>query len=232
MARAGTEWQGMAIEELEAHHADGAYAEVDIDDMDYDDDQGLYTYKCPCGAYVSVASAFFPVNPNPPRRIAHAAGDLFQISEEELEAGEEIAHCPSCSLILRVIYDPEEFAPIVLQPAQPQRAPSPAPGFEPGPETQREPEAEGEAESEVGPGESVASLEASRVAAALVGGVIARALATAEAELPSTYQPEPEPQPQAEAGRVAVTAEAAEAARVGRVAKMEGGGSAEDATGG
>ena len=60
------------------------YEEVDIDDMDFDEELGLYTYECPCG-------------------------DLFQISEEELAEGEEIAYCPSCSLVIRVLYDPEDF---------------------------------------------------------------------------------------------------------------------------
>jgi diphthamide biosynthesis protein 3 len=31
--------------------------------------------------------------------------------QEELMSGEEIARCPSCSLIIRVVYDPEMFAP-------------------------------------------------------------------------------------------------------------------------
>ena len=60
------------------------YEEVEIDEMDYDEEQGLYTYECPCG-------------------------DLFQISEEELAEGEEIAYCPSCSLVIRVLYDPSDF---------------------------------------------------------------------------------------------------------------------------
>lgn len=37
------------------------------------------------------------------------SGDKFQISLEELRNGEEIARCPSCSLIIRVIYNPEDF---------------------------------------------------------------------------------------------------------------------------
>lgn len=31
------------------------------------------------------------------------------VSREMLEFGEDVATCPSCSLIVRVIYDPEEF---------------------------------------------------------------------------------------------------------------------------
>ena len=32
--------------------------------------------------------------------------------QEELGAGEEIAHCPSCSLTIRVIYDPVRLIPL------------------------------------------------------------------------------------------------------------------------
>ncbi|KNC98913.1 uncharacterized protein SPPG_05877 [Spizellomyces punctatus DAOM BR117] len=60
------------------------YDEVEIEDMDYDAETKTYYYPCPCG-------------------------DKFQITEDELQDGEEIARCPSCSLIIRVIYDPEDF---------------------------------------------------------------------------------------------------------------------------
>ncbi|VDO00774.1 unnamed protein product [Rodentolepis nana] len=60
--------------------------EVEIEDMDYDEDEEMYYYPCPCG-------------------------DRFEISKEELQMGEDIAKCPSCSLIIRVIYDPEDFLP-------------------------------------------------------------------------------------------------------------------------
>lgn len=54
--------------------------EIEIEDMEYDEEEEMYYYPCPCG-------------------------DRFEISKEELEMGEEIARCPSCSLIIRVIYD-------------------------------------------------------------------------------------------------------------------------------
>jgi len=59
--------------------------EVEIEDFDWDDATQLYTYPCPCG-------------------------DRFQISKEELAQGEDIARCPSCSLIIRVIYNPVRAA--------------------------------------------------------------------------------------------------------------------------
>ncbi|KAI9140643.1 hypothetical protein BKA69DRAFT_1079022 [Paraphysoderma sedebokerense] len=60
------------------------YDEVEIEDFDFDEDAGIYYYPCPCG-------------------------DRFQITENELFDGEEVARCPSCSLIIRVIYDPDDF---------------------------------------------------------------------------------------------------------------------------
>lgn len=63
----------------------GFYDEVEIEDMEFNEELQTYFYPCPCG-------------------------DRFQITVEELRDGEEIARCPSCSLIIRVIYDPDQFA--------------------------------------------------------------------------------------------------------------------------
>ncbi len=62
------------------------YDDVEIEDMEWDSDLSAYTYQCPCG-------------------------DLFQISLDELRDGEEIALCPSCTLVVRVIYEPDDFPP-------------------------------------------------------------------------------------------------------------------------
>lgn len=58
-----------------------AYDEVEIEDMNWSEELQAFVYQCPCG-------------------------DLFQITLDELRAGEEIARCPSCSLFIRVIYNP------------------------------------------------------------------------------------------------------------------------------
>ncbi|KAB0804213.1 hypothetical protein PPYR_01183 [Photinus pyralis] len=58
--------------------------EIEIEDFEYDEEEEMYYYPCPCG-------------------------DRFCISKEELLAGEEVATCPSCSLIVKVIYDLETF---------------------------------------------------------------------------------------------------------------------------
>ncbi|KAJ2082840.1 Diphthamide biosynthesis protein 3 [Coemansia sp. RSA 988] len=64
----------------------GFYDEIEIEDMDFDKDLRVYHYPCPCG-------------------------DRFEISMVLLEEGECIAKCPSCSLLLKVIYDADEFGP-------------------------------------------------------------------------------------------------------------------------
>jgi DNA-directed RNA polymerase subunit RPC12/RpoP len=60
------------------------YEEVEIEDMEFDEDELIYTYPCPCG-------------------------DNFRITLEELLEGEDIAKCPSCTLRIMVIYDIEDL---------------------------------------------------------------------------------------------------------------------------
>lgn len=57
------------------------YDEIEIEDMTWDEEKKVYHYPCPCG-------------------------DRFEISRSQLANYEDIATCPSCSLIIRVIYDP------------------------------------------------------------------------------------------------------------------------------
>ena len=68
------------------------YDEIEIEDMTYDSTLEIYHYPCPCG-------------------------DRFEISIADLKDGEEIAVCPSCSLMIRVIFDVvsgEEFLLFLL----------------------------------------------------------------------------------------------------------------------
>lgn len=62
----------------------GYYDEIEIEDMDYDAATESYLYPCPCG-------------------------DKFRITKQELMEGEDIARCPSCSLLIKVIYDPDDL---------------------------------------------------------------------------------------------------------------------------
>jgi diphthamide biosynthesis protein 3 len=57
------------------------YDEIEIEDMTWDPEKRVYHYPCPCG-------------------------DRFEISRKQLTNYEDVATCPSCSLIIRVIYDP------------------------------------------------------------------------------------------------------------------------------
>ena len=56
------------------------YDEIEIEDFVWDSAAKVFHYPCPCG-------------------------DRFEISKAQLRDGEEIATCPSCSLIVRIIYD-------------------------------------------------------------------------------------------------------------------------------
>ncbi|KAJ9142577.1 hypothetical protein NKR19_g7137 [Coniochaeta hoffmannii] len=57
------------------------YDEVEIEDMTYDEALQIYHYPCPCG-------------------------DRFEISITDLrDESNDIAVCPSCSLMIRVIFE-------------------------------------------------------------------------------------------------------------------------------
>jgi diphthamide biosynthesis protein 3 len=60
--------------------AENIYDEVEIEDMTYDSTLEIYHYPCPCG-------------------------DRFEIGIADLRDGEEIAVCPSCSLMIKVIFE-------------------------------------------------------------------------------------------------------------------------------
>ncbi|BFZ57264.1 Diphthamide biosynthesis protein 3 [Savitreella phatthalungensis] len=64
--------------------SDNFYDEIEIEDMTFDKENGLYHYPCPCG-------------------------DRFEITIAQLAGGDDVARCPSCSLIILVIYDQDEF---------------------------------------------------------------------------------------------------------------------------
>jgi diphthamide biosynthesis protein 3 len=60
--------------------AENIYDEVEIEDFTWDPTLQIYHYPCPCG-------------------------DRFEIGLVDLQDGEDIAVCPSCSLMVRVIFD-------------------------------------------------------------------------------------------------------------------------------
>lgn len=60
------------------------YDDVEIEDMVFDPDTQIFTYPCPCG-------------------------DRFQITIDDMYDGENIAVCPSCSLMIQVIFEKEDL---------------------------------------------------------------------------------------------------------------------------
>lgn len=57
------------------------YDEIELEDMEFDEAKQVFHYPCPCG-------------------------DRFEITPAQLRDEEDIARCPSCTLIIRIIYDP------------------------------------------------------------------------------------------------------------------------------
>ena len=60
--------------------AESFYDEIEIEDMTFDKDLQIYHFPCPCG-------------------------DRFEIHIGDLRDGEDVAVCPSCSLMIKVIFD-------------------------------------------------------------------------------------------------------------------------------
>lgn len=66
------------------------YDEIEIDDMDFDEDEGRFTYPCPCGDK-------FQIN------IVHTS--LIINIQKDIVNGLDIGTCPSCSLQIKIIFD-------------------------------------------------------------------------------------------------------------------------------
>ncbi|CAL3973419.1 unnamed protein product [Diplocarpon coronariae] len=64
--------------------AENIYDEIEIEDMTYDPVLEIYHYPCPCG-------------------------DRFEIGIADLRDSEDIAVCPSCSLMIRVIFEVDDL---------------------------------------------------------------------------------------------------------------------------
>ena len=56
------------------------YDEIEIEDMTFDEALGIFHFPCPCG-------------------------DRFEIGLSDLRSGEDIAVCPSCSLMIKVSFE-------------------------------------------------------------------------------------------------------------------------------
>ncbi|KAI1084839.1 zf-CSL-domain-containing protein [Whalleya microplaca] len=74
------------------------YDEVEIEDMTFDETIQIYHYPCPCG-------------------------DRFEIALADLQdEATDIAVCPSCSLMIRVIFDQDNLPKPALEPPAPEPA--------------------------------------------------------------------------------------------------------------
>ncbi|KAI8630787.1 zf-CSL-domain-containing protein [Xylariaceae sp. FL1651] len=72
------------------------YDEVEIEDMTFDETLQIFHYPCPCG-------------------------DRFQIALVDLQdESTDIAVCPSCSLMIRVIFDQDNLPKPPPDPASPE----------------------------------------------------------------------------------------------------------------
>jgi len=70
-----------------------------IEDMEFDEENLLFHSPCPCGDRfeISLVSSNFVTYYLPVTNCD---------AQSQLQEGEDIAQCPSCSLVIRVIYDP------------------------------------------------------------------------------------------------------------------------------
>ncbi|GMG19754.1 unnamed protein product [Ambrosiozyma monospora] len=66
------------------------YDQIEIEDFTFDPVQQLFTYPCPCG-------------------------DRFQICLEDMKDGEDVAVCPSCSLMCQIIFEEEDLQEYIDQ---------------------------------------------------------------------------------------------------------------------
>jgi diphthamide biosynthesis protein 3 len=73
------------------------YDEIEIEDMTFDATLQIYHYPCPCG-------------------------DRFEIAIDDLRDGEEVAVCPSCSLMIKVIFESVSLL-VLVSPRAAKRSP-------------------------------------------------------------------------------------------------------------
>ncbi len=79
------------------------YDEIELEDFEFDEEAEVYSYPCPCGDKFLISLVSFLCH------LSVCLAYIFARQQDELRNGEEIARCPSCSLLLRVVYDPDEF---------------------------------------------------------------------------------------------------------------------------
>ncbi|XP_020842884.1 diphthamide biosynthesis protein 3 isoform X1 [Phascolarctos cinereus] len=88
--------------------------EVEIEDFEYEEETETYFYPCPCGDNFVITKEELTLR----LRATKVCGEhsvqsdrflALLYEKEDLENGEEVATCPSCSLVIKVIYDRDQF---------------------------------------------------------------------------------------------------------------------------
>lgn len=74
--------------EDETHEEGLVHDDVEIEDFEYEPETDTFKYPCPCG-------------------------DEFSVSCDDLLDGCKFAKCPSCSLMVRVIYCPDDLKNLI-----------------------------------------------------------------------------------------------------------------------
>ncbi len=77
--------------------AESVYDQVEIEDMEYVKDSNKFYYPCPCGDRFEISVVLICIDST-----AYSDVKMCCVQDELLD-GEDIARCPSCSLILRVV---------------------------------------------------------------------------------------------------------------------------------
>lgn len=98
------------------------YEEVPFEELDYVEDDDMFYYQCPCGDMFEISRVrIHPANrtcrwhsarPDWRRRLPH------HLTQAQVERGERIARCPSCSLTIRLIHPDDATPPLAAD--QPQ----------------------------------------------------------------------------------------------------------------
>jgi diphthamide biosynthesis protein 3 len=94
----------------------GFYDEVEIEDMEWNEDNQAYYWPCPCGdKFVIFKVCFLALSLSlfKDQIVSYSLNPVLFL-QEDLMNGEVVAKCPSCTLKIRVIYDPVRFVSLVF----------------------------------------------------------------------------------------------------------------------
>lgn len=90
--------------------------EVEIEDFEYDIDTDSFKYPCPCGDEFTVSRvSISEVLASFSQKNSDELTNLYRFfhTQDDLINGEKYAKCPSCSLMVQVIYNLDDLESIV-----------------------------------------------------------------------------------------------------------------------